>query len=356
MEIKEVYQNITCSEEEKEKMYEQILQKRDHKVKKISMKKPLVKAAVVFASLLVAGTSVYAAIRIHTAQEVAQQMGHEKLAGQFATLSDNVVTLTSGDYQISYLGKVSGKDLMEEKIDDSVSKEKSYYVVAAQSNKETAEKDSYELVASPFIKGEAPWQCNLYTMGGGSESQWIDGVRYYIYECDNLDLFADRGVYLGVSDSVPSADNFTYDEKTGEIGSNQQYEGVSVVFEMKLDHSKADEKKAEEYLKKMQQENTADGTDEEEDDADDEISKLIKQWRNVPEEKQLKILHEKGKLIKEETVTEEYLEKNDGKEFINATSWDDRNLTGHVLTWIKGKRFQKQYYQISIDEVRKLIY
>ena len=106
----------------------------------------------------------------------------------------------------------------------------------------------------------------------------------------------------------------------------------------------------------MQQENTADGTDEEEDDADDEISKLIKQWRNVPEEKQLKILHEKGKLIKEETVTEEYLEKNDGKEFINATSWDDRNLTGHVLTWIKGKRFQKQYYQISIDEVRKLIY
>ena len=112
MEIKEVYQNITCSEEEKEKMYEQILQKRDHKVKKISMKKPLVKAAVVFASLLVAGTSVYAAIRIHTAQEVAQQMGHEKLAGQFATLSDNVVTLTSGYYQISYLGKVSGKDLM----------------------------------------------------------------------------------------------------------------------------------------------------------------------------------------------------------------------------------------------------
>ena len=140
-------------------------------------------------------------------------MGNDRLAKEFAGLSEQVVTKKSGDYKISYLGKVSGKKLLDEEINSGVSKEKSYYVVAVENTKKKDER----MIASPFVKGKAPWQYNLFVMGGSSESQLIDGIRYYIYECDNLDIFANHGVYLGVSDRAPGAENFCYNKKTGEI-------------------------------------------------------------------------------------------------------------------------------------------
>ena len=60
-------------------------------------------------------------------------------------------------------------------------------------------------------------------MGGSSESQLIDGIRYYIYECDNLDIFANHGVYLGVSDRAPGAETSVTIKRQGEISVNPKY-------------------------------------------------------------------------------------------------------------------------------------
>lgn len=52
---------------------------------------------------------------------------------------------------------------------------------------------------SPLIKGLKPWQVNITTMNGGYSEAVIDGIMYRLIECDGVEMFADRGVYLAVS-------------------------------------------------------------------------------------------------------------------------------------------------------------
>ena len=150
MEIKDIYQKMECSKEDKEKIYRAILQKR----RRNFAGSHFMKAAVIVLCLLVGGTTAYAAVHLLTANEAAEQMGNDRLAKEFAGLSEQVVTKKSGDYKISYLGKVSGKKLLDEEINSGVSKEKSYYVVAVENTKKKDER----MIASPFVKGKAPWQ------------------------------------------------------------------------------------------------------------------------------------------------------------------------------------------------------
>ncbi len=51
---------------------------------------------------------------------------------------------------------------------------------------------------SPLVKGLEPWQYNIGTMNGSYCEDIVDGIRYRIIQCDDIEIFADRGVYLSV--------------------------------------------------------------------------------------------------------------------------------------------------------------
>ena len=254
--IKDIYEDIRLSPEKKETAYEAIIKRAERedtetgKGKKEDSMKRLLKAAVVAGCILVGGGSVYAAVHLLHPSEVAKEMEQPKLADQFSGLSEHVETQENDTYRVSYLGEVSGKNLTEQTKED-VDKEKTYYVLAVE--KKGGEKITYDdkVVATPFIKGIAPWTFNIFTMGGGSESTIRDNVRYYIFEVGNMEIFADRGVYLGVCESAPGSEEYSFDEKTGEIARKKNFKGLNMLFELDMDKSKADPEKAEAYLKEL---------------------------------------------------------------------------------------------------------
>jgi len=105
---------------------------------------------------------------------------------------------------------------------------------------------------SPYIKGLEPWQVNAHTMNGGYSEMVVDGIMYRILDCDEIMMFADRGVYLGISTgSFYDSQAFIYDDQTGELKANPDYDGSSVVFDLPLDKKYADPERAEQYLNSL---------------------------------------------------------------------------------------------------------
>jgi hypothetical protein len=79
-------------------------------------------------------------------------------------------------------------------------------------------------------------------MGGGYADVVADGVLYRIIECDNVEMFADRELYLAVCSGSPmyNGDAFILDEQTNEITANPNFDGASAVFDLPLDKKRAD--------------------------------------------------------------------------------------------------------------------
>lgn len=89
----------------------------------------------------------------------------------------------------------------------------------------------------------------------------LDGIMYRLIECDNIEIFADRGVYLTINDhTFFDREAFIYNEDTGEVSPRRDYEGVSVVFDLPLDKDKADPTKAETRLQEIMKEMSPDTT------------------------------------------------------------------------------------------------
>jgi hypothetical protein len=71
-------------------------------------------------------------------------------------------------------------------------------------------------------------------------------------ECDNIELFADRSIYLCVMDTpFYNVEAYNYDEKTGEITVNENYTGMNLLFNLPLDKAKADPEAASKYLEQF---------------------------------------------------------------------------------------------------------
>lgn len=260
-----LYEEIRLSNEKKEASYEAILKRAEQEGaekgtgtgKKEDSMKGILKAAVVAGCILVGGGSVYAGVRLMHPVEVAKELEKPKLAEKFAGLSSHVETQENDTYIVSYLGEVSGKNLTEQTDDGEVDKEKTYYVLTVEKKGEPITYDD-SICATPFIKGYAPWQFNIFFMGGGAESKIVNHVRYYIFESDNIEIFADKGLYLGVCENAPGSEEYSFDEKTGEISKNKDYQGLNMLFELDIDKSKADPEKAAKYLKGLDMESEAD--------------------------------------------------------------------------------------------------
>lgn len=207
--------------------------------------------------------SAFAAVHLFSAREVAEQFGDQVLAEAFE--SKDAIRLNqvkaSGNYRFTLHGLVTGAGLSEFKHSaEEIFPDRTYAVVSisrldGKPMPSTSESEYGEdpFFISPLIKGQEPWRVNIVTMNGGYSETVIDGITYRIIECDEVEMFADRGVYLAISSGTVFYSNeaFRYDEVTGEIYARDDYPGAALLFDLPLDPTKADQAKAEAYLEKL---------------------------------------------------------------------------------------------------------
>lgn len=246
-------------------------------------------SAAVLLTIVVLGTgtlSIAAAWKYLMPNKVAERTGDKKLAEVFASENSVLVNQTQSfeEYRITFLGIVSGENLTEQIAvkNGAIRTDRSHIVVAIEKADGTpmpdTSDDAYnqeEFFVSPFIKGYHPVEYNAFFFGGGYTDMVEDGVLYRIMECDNMEPFADCGLYLGVIDSTfYQREAYYYDEITGEIARNENYKGVNALFSLPIDESKADPEAAKAYLEALFLEEGDDREVTEETEIDAWISQL----------------------------------------------------------------------------------
>lgn len=231
---------------------------------KIPFFKTVPVAAAAMIGILAAGSlTTYAAWKFFSAEQVAEIAGDTKLVDAFK--GDGAVAVNEsqnyGDYKVTLLGTASGKNLSDYmyKRNGELRDDRTYAVVSISKKDGTAmpEKNTYssemegadEFFVTPFIKGENPVDINLFKINGSSTVFTESGVEYQIVSCDNLEVFAKRGAYLGVLMTQLIDDTvYRFDKETGEITRNEDFDGMNLLFNLPLDESKGSEEAAERQL------------------------------------------------------------------------------------------------------------
>lgn len=232
---------------------------------KHSHKKKLTFLVLAATLTLLLSATAFAAWKFLTPGELAQEMGSETLAAAFD--SNDALKInqsqTSGDYIFTLLGLVSGEGLSEyDNSLDYLETGRTYAVLSIENKDGTpmpsTADDAYgevPFLISPLIQGLAPWNYNIFTMNGAHFELVRDGITYRLLECDGIDVFADRDIYLAciVGSSFYERDAFLYDEATGSISQNPDYPGATALFHLPLDPAKADPAKAQAYIDQIQE-------------------------------------------------------------------------------------------------------
>ena len=291
-----------------------------------------VAAGIVAAVLVAGGGTTYAAWRYLTPTESAVALNDKKLAEAFSGEDAVLVneTQTVGDYRTTLIGIVSGEELTDHAMTagGEIRADRSYWLLAIEHADGTPMPDisspeygEETFLTSPFIQGLEPWKYNIYTFGGGYSEFVQDGVMYRMAECDNLELFADREVYLCLADENSAGiinQAYTYDEASGEINRNEAYEGCNVLFTLPLDRVKADPEKAESYLESLDK-----TPEEEQEELDQELENLPEsQQEEIREgEAQTEILRAFAHTLTVDNI-DELCEKVEGSEAVVQVDWD----------------------------------
>ncbi len=225
---------------------------------KMNSKKWAMAAAIILCILVIPATA-YAAYQYLSPGKTAEQLDDKKLSNAFDKDGKEAEkTVTDGLYKVTYLGHVTGKSISE-RTGSAWELHPDRIYIAVAIDKANGDKmmdgDSLDLFISPLISGLEPWTYNIVSMNGSYTEKVINGTLYRIIECDNIEVFANKAIYLAVSDSpFYNVNAFKYDKKTGLISVNKNYKGTNVLFDLVLDSSKADPKKAADYLKQLQDE------------------------------------------------------------------------------------------------------
>lgn len=216
-------------------------------------------AVAACACVLAVTVSVGAAGHYLSSRQVAEEFGMNNLAKTF-TEGDGIEinqTQSWGDYDVTLMGVASGVNLgWAAEGTQPLDENKTYAVVAIERKDGTPmskgledEDEPAEFFVSPLIKDFHPANFNMMTMNGGFSWTVIDGVRYQVVECDNVEIFADHGLYLCVMDRLFfNSDAYDFDAASGTISPKAGYEGMNLLFDLPLDAGRADKEKVEEYL------------------------------------------------------------------------------------------------------------
>ena len=210
-------------------------------------------AAAAIAILAVGSVSAYAEYRYLTPSQVADEITDGGALVKAFESKDAVLvneTQKTAGYDITLMGLVSGKDLMpvapEDSL-DSINKEKTYAVLAIAKEDGSPmpgmQDDDYQIFcASALVKGKSFMDVNNGTLNAGAYAFEQDDVQYQILECDNLEIFANIGVYVGVvEDFGEESHAFAMDKETGEYRVDESYDGMKALFTIPLDKSKAND-------------------------------------------------------------------------------------------------------------------
>lgn len=227
------------------------------------------------AIILAAGSGVaYAAYKFLTAEDAVESTGNEKLALAFSGEDGIEINETQKfqNFDVTLLGIASGKNLSEYVTEKNgeILKDRSYIVTAVArtdggvmpENLADEAYDKMRFYISPLISGCDPAEINLVSLDGVYTEFVRDGVLYRLTECSNIEIFADRTVYLCVSDQDQNGAAgyneaaYEFDNDTGEISRADNYVGVNALFVLSLDKNLADPEAAEEFLSAFEQEET----------------------------------------------------------------------------------------------------
>ena len=232
---KETQQALLAHLEEKEK----------NSMKHTSIKRtPIIAAALCLALSVTAMASWHFRNAASVADRVAPSLS-EAFADEDAAKLNAV--RTQDGYIVSLLGITSGEALTES--DADLNDNSTYAVVAIAKEDGTAiDSVNQSYFVSPLIQGLEAWKYNIASMSGSYSEFVEDGILYRLIECDDIQLFADRMLYLCVTDTpFYEKDAFLIDDE-GHLSENPAYEGLNVLFDLPLDTSKADPEAAQKYI------------------------------------------------------------------------------------------------------------
>lgn len=211
------------------------------------IKKTALLAAAVAAVLAV---TVSAAVLWLSPAQVADALQDPALAAAFR--SGDAVTCnevrSAGSCTVTLLGLVSGRELSS--LGNDLEQDHTYVVTSlANADGTPLDAETFEPFAwtvTPLVAGYPVRSVNSWTLDGFAQCTVLDGIAYYILDVQNLQMFADRTVYLAVYEGgVPTAETFSM----AEDGSISLREGVTgALFTLPLDPAQADPEAAQAFL------------------------------------------------------------------------------------------------------------
>ena len=264
---------VEPSEDLNQKIIKQI--KENGTMKPVYRKKVSVALIAVVITLAMSITA-FAAWRLLSPKQVAEHLEDKTLAHAFDDKNAIEIneSIVSGGYNFTLHGIVSGEGLSDFRhSEEDIHPDRTYAVVSITKQDGSKMPDTRDeeygqvlFLVSPLIKSQKPWMVNIASMNGACSEFVVDRVMYRVIECDGLEMFADRGLYLGISTGGfgDFFKAFNYNEETGEISPKADYKGANALFNLPLDVTKADHEKAEKYLKELLDEPEADSRDNEE--------------------------------------------------------------------------------------------
>lgn len=177
-------------------------------------------------------------------------------------------------YIFTLLGMTSGKGLNQclDAEDVTLQQRETYAVLAIEKEDGTAmprisdaEYGMDRFLVSPLIGDQDPMRVNLYSLDGFAAEIVHEGIAYRIISCKELDMFADRGVYLAVCHELNDLENgYETDADKGQIACREDFAGLNLLFELPLDSKAADREAAERVLTEIKAVNAGEAVAEDE--------------------------------------------------------------------------------------------
>ncbi len=249
-------------------------------MKKTTRKKYVTAILSCLTAVVITSISVYAAWTYLKPDQIVRDWGESELADAFQGEDAVYINETQsyGGYRVTLLGFTSGKDLTGYQYSIKYSADGTSVTRNGTGASQTETEDgtvpltsrTYVLFA---IEGERlePWTDftafpvvmgydyetydSMFGQAAGSRQEQIGDTLYFMYECNNLELFADHEIYMCVSDDLPvfSEYSYLYDNDSGILERNEEYEGLNALFSLPLDAAKADPKAAAEMAAAFEQ-------------------------------------------------------------------------------------------------------
>ena len=215
-------------------------------------KKKTIKTAIALAAIIaLLTTTVFALPLLMSPKEVAERFEENTVAAAFESegavqINESIVT---DEYCITLQAMVDGEKLVC--IDGEwLNEDRSYMVFSiARTDGTPITIDDELFMLSPLVAGYDVWKVNAWSLEASGHYTHENGIRYYLFDYANLEMFADRTVYLAAYEGslAPSPDIFTMDE-AGNIDYRDDYTGIRAMFKLPLDPEKADPEAAARFL------------------------------------------------------------------------------------------------------------